>query len=69
MNEVVEHPAHYNVGTIETIEYIRDSLTKEQFIGFCLGNVIKYLSRYRFKGGIEDLKKAFNYLNWAIEVS
>ena len=42
-------------------------LTKEQFEGYCLGNVIKYISRYRFKGGIEDLKKADVYLKWAIE--
>ena len=32
-----------------------------------LGNVIKYLSRYRTKGGLSDLKKAQVYLEWLIE--
>ena len=36
--------------------------------GFCIGNALKYLSRYRFKGGVEDLKKAEWYLNRIIKV-
>ena len=34
---------------------------------YCLGNVIKYVSRWRKKGGAEDLKKAQVYLSWAVE--
>ena len=41
---------------------------KEQLIGFHRGNVLKYLIRYRDKGGIEDLKKARFYLDKLIEV-
>lgn len=63
----VIHPSHYNSGAIETIDYIKEVLTPEEFIGFCLGNVIKYLSRYRLKGGKKDLEKALVYLTWAIE--
>ena len=63
----VNRPAHYTSGTIEVINYIRDKLSAEQFTGFCLGNVLKYVSRARFKNGTEDLKKAEVYLKWAIE--
>ena len=67
MNDNVHAPAHYTAGDIETIDYIRDKLSKEQFIGYCVGNVLKYVSRYRLKGGKEDLEKAQIYLKWAIE--
>lgn len=67
LNDNVISPAHYTAGNIETIDYIRDKLTKEQFIGYCIGNVLKYVSRYRLKGGKEDLQKAEVYLKWAIE--
>lgn len=63
----VQHPSHYTDGEIETIDYIADKLSAVEFIGFCIGNVIKYVSRWRFKGGVEDLEKAAVYLNWAIE--
>ncbi len=67
-DDAVMHPAHYTSGTIETIDYIRDKLTCEQFIGYCIGNAMKYISRFDKKGKpIEDLKKATVYINWAIE--
>ncbi|HSH24220.1 MAG TPA: DUF3310 domain-containing protein [Massilibacterium sp.] len=65
--DLINHPPHYTDGDIEVIDYIRDKLTQEQFIGYCIGNVLKYVSRYRLKGGSEDLKKADVYLKWAIE--
>lgn len=63
----VNRPAHYTFGEIEVIDYIRDKLTPEQFEGFCIGNVLKYISRYGHKNGVEDLKKAGVYLNWGTE--
>lgn len=63
----VNHPAHYTFGEIEVIDYIKDKLTTEQYIGYCLGNTIKYVSRYRLKNGVEDLEKAQVYLGWAVE--
>lgn len=55
----VNHPAHYNTGKIEVIDYIED-----QNLGFHLGNVVKYISRAGKKGDtLEDLKKAQWYLN------
>lgn len=60
--------SHYKVGGIQPIEYMKCKMSKEQFEGFCLGNVIKYVSRSDFKGSkISDLKKARDYLNWLIE--
>lgn len=65
--DAVSHPSHYADKGIEVIDYIKDTLTPEEFVGYCLGNVIKYVSRWRKKGGIEDLKKAQVYLGWAVE--
>lgn len=65
--DLVNSPSHYTQGKIEVIDYIRDKLTKEQFVGYCIGNVLKYVSRYQLKGGKQDLEKAEVYLNWAIE--
>ena len=54
----VNHPTHYTSTKIETIDIIQDKLTAEAFEGFCIGNVLKYLTRYRQKNGLEDLQKA-----------
>ena len=67
MADNVNHPSHYADKKIEVIDYIRDTLEEAGFVDYCLGNVIKYVSRWRKKGGVEDLKKAAVYLNWAIE--
>lgn len=65
-SDPVNNPSHY-VGKIECIDYLRDKLTKEEFTGFCMGNVLKYSNRWRKKDGLQDLKKAKVYLEWAIE--
>lgn len=62
VDDEINHPQHYTVGKIEVIDYILDKLTKQQFEGYCIGNVLKYVSRYRFKGGMSDLEKARWYL-------
>lgn len=59
----VEKPEHYNQGGIECIDYIRQVLGLEGFIGYCHGNMIKYQHRYRYKSNPkEDLEKANWYL-------
>ena len=63
----VHQPGHYTFGEIEVIDYIRDKLSPEAFEGFCIGNVLKYVSRYTHKNGSEDLEKAKVYLNWGAE--
>ena len=63
----VSHPNHYCQGGIECIKAIEASMTPEEFQGYCKGNVMKYIWRFREKNGLEDLKKARVYLGWMIE--
>lgn len=69
MADAVNHPGHYTQGDIEVIDYIRDKLSPAEFRAYCIGNVIKYVSRYQHKGGTEDLEKGRVYLDWAIDTS
>ena len=62
----VNSPSHYGQGEIEAIVYIKDFLTKEEYIGYLRGNIAKYLHRWRYKNGVEDLEKAQVYLGWLI---
>jgi hypothetical protein len=66
-DEKINQPSHYAGTQIETIKYIEDKLSVSGFEGYCVGNIIKYVSRYRFKGGIDDLKKAAWYLKRLIK--
>lgn len=65
--DMVNHPSHYADKEIEVIDYIRDTLTPEEFTGYCMGNVLKYCSRWRKKDGVQDLEKAQVYLGWGAE--
>ncbi len=51
-------PDHYQVGGIETWDYLKAKMTQEELKGFAIGNVMKYLSRTNHKNGLEDIKKA-----------
>ena len=62
--DVVNHPDHYNTGSIECIEAIEESMSGVAYKGYLKGNAMKYLWRYDYKGKrIEDLKKCQWYLN------
>lgn len=65
--DMVNNPAHYGQGTIECIEYIADMLSSDEYVGYLRGNIAKYLHRWRYKNGLEDLKKAQWYLNRLID--
>lgn len=67
--EKVNHPSHYNQVGAETIDVIQSFCSLSEFEGFLKGNIIKYLHRYHFKNGIEDLNKAKWYLEKLIEVN
>jgi len=58
VEDVVNKPKHYNQGTIECIDAIEAMLTHEEFVGYLRGNSLKYRWRFRYKNGIEDLRKA-----------
>jgi hypothetical protein len=62
------NPHHYKTGGIETFDYIKAKLSKEEVIGFCRGNCLKYISRCSEKGGKEDLQKAKWYLEKLIKL-
>ncbi|EKM3919319.1 DUF3310 domain-containing protein [Listeria monocytogenes] len=61
----VNNPAHYTAGGIETLDYIKAKV--KDYPSYAAGNILKYVSRYEHKNGIEDLKKAQFYLNDLIE--
>ena len=63
----VNNPSHYGQGNIEAIDYIEDMLTEEEYVGYLRGNIAKYMHRWRYKNGLEDLEKAQWYLNRLIE--
>lgn len=66
--DVVNHPSHYGDGSIECIDYMEDNMDPAMFMGYLEGNVKKYTHRYRYKNGVEDLKKAGWYLDYLIAV-
>lgn len=61
--DVINKPDHYRQGEIETIDIIRMSLTKEEYVGFLKGNILKYQLRAPFKHETpdEDYAKAKRY--------
>lgn len=65
-HSTVDAPNHYTLPSgKQLIELLQsDLLTRKEFIGFCKGNVYKYVSRYQSKNHREDLEKAKQYLNF-----
>ncbi|WP_311773085.1 DUF3310 domain-containing protein [Listeria seeligeri] len=57
----VNNPSHYTSGGIETLDYIKAKVSN--YPSYAVGNIVKYVSRYEHKNGLEDLKKAQFYLN------
>lgn len=68
MKDNVNHPDHYqNIAGVETIDILNDvvkDLPGKQ--AAMLWNSMKYLFRFQKKNGVEDLKKARNYLDYLI---
>lgn len=62
MADNVNNPSHYTAGGIETLDYIKAKLTADEYAGYLQGNILKYISRYKHKNGVEDLRKAEFYL-------
>ena len=55
--------SHYKDMAIQPIEYIH-----KNGLGFCEGNIIKYITRWKTKNGIEDLKKVIHYAELLIQM-
>ena len=58
---------HYVAKAIQPWDAMRAWMTPEAFCGYLQGNIIKYIARYRGKGGVQDLRKAAHYLQRLIE--
>jgi len=67
VDDMVNNPPHYNQRGIECIDAI-EAATDKGFEYYLQGNIIKYLWRYRYKNGVQDLKKAKWYLDRLIAI-
>lgn len=70
-NDMVNNPLHYNGSSIECIDAMAamvdgvDNITSHQ--AYCWQNAFKYLWRFPYKNGVEDLKKCRWYLDRLIK--
>lgn len=70
MTDNVNHPSHYTQGGIECIDAIKAATVGLTGIeAVCTGNAIKYLWRWKYKNGMEDLKKTQWYIDRLIQES
>ena len=60
--DIINKPKHYTNWSIEPIDYI---IAND--MSFCEANIVKYITRYKYKNGIQDLEKAQFYINKLIE--
>ena len=63
----VKNPSHYDKGGKQVWDIMKDLSTEEEYIGYLKLNVVKYLSRYKDKGGKQSLEKAIAYINKLID--
>ena len=70
MNDLVNHPPHYTQGGVECIDAIASATAHLQGQeAYCTAAAIKYLWRWKLKGGVEDLRKARWYIERIISES
>lgn len=62
MTNPIDPKENYDEGGISTRDFI-----EAKSLRYSLGNVVKYVIRHKKKNGLEDLKKALNYLEYAID--
>lgn len=65
----VHNPRHYaTFPDMEAIDIIRKALTREEFIGYCKGNYLKYRLRAGEKGDLQqDIDKSNVYRRWLFD--
>lgn len=69
VEDVVNHPSHYETGKFECIEVMQETLGYDAVRDFCVCNAFKYIYRHKRKNGYEDIKKAQWYLNKYVEIT
>lgn len=68
MADMVNHPSHYTQGGVECIDALEAATINLKGIeAVCTANAIKYLWRWKEKGGIEDLEKSKWYIDRLIK--
>lgn len=68
-NSLVDNPPHYQIlPGVQAIDVIKATLSKEEFIGYCKGNILKYVLRANLKNKEEDLHKANKYSEYLNEI-
>lgn len=66
--DVVNKPSHYVKDGMECIDFIRAIVSDlTPYEAYCLGNVVKYLWRFKDKNGVIDLDKAVRYIEFLKE--
>ena len=60
--------SHYTDKDIQPWDAMQSWMTEDQYRGYLMGNVIKYIARFQDKGGVLDLQKCKHYLDKLIEV-
>jgi len=55
--------SHYKTMKIQPVQYIHAN-----GLGFCEGSVVKYITRWKSKGGVKDLEKAKHFIDLLIEL-
>ena len=70
MGDMINHPDHYKSASGLEVIYVIEAFVAELtgIEAVCIGNIIKYVLRYKKKNGVEDLKKARFYLNKVIDM-
>lgn len=67
--DMVNQPPHYTQGGVECIDAIEAAVTgKPPYEAWLTGQIIKYVWRYNFKNGKQDLEKAEFYLKRLIDI-
>jgi len=62
MSDTPQNPSHYKQEDIQPWDYILANN-----MCYLSGNVVKYVTRYKYKNGLEDLKKARAYIDKMID--
>lgn len=63
--DTVNHPTHYTECSLECIDVMLAVFGRKAVTDFCIINAFKYMWRYEYKNGLEDLQKAERYLAMA----
>lgn len=67
-HDEITKPSHYHTGNIDVIKFGEENFVTTELKGFYRMNILKYVTRYDKKNGVEDLEKASFYLLKLLEL-